>query len=78
MKNMNEKLKQGLTRQGNNSKVFLLVVIWGGLSYLLFTNKIEVVTSGHLDMSLVVAFALIMLIYHLFSIIKKTVVDIFE
>jgi len=52
-------------------KSILIVIGWIILSALLFTGHLEITTEGNLEISIIMAFALLVLVLHLFSILKK-------
>ena len=56
-------------------KLILVVIAWIIMSALFYTGVIEMNLVGHFEISAIVAFSVVLLVLHLFSIIKKEVKD---
>ena len=59
-------------RKSSLGKIVPIVIIWITLSALFYTGILSVNLPGHIEMSIIVAFAVVLLGLELFSIIKKT------
>ena len=51
-------------------KLLFVVIGWIILSGLLFTGQLEIYTEGNIENSIIISFAIVVLVLHLFSILK--------
>jgi len=57
----------------NKFRLLFVVIVWFMVTGLLYTGILEMELIGHIEISAVVGFSIILLGLHLFTIIKKEV-----
>lgn len=60
-------------KQSFGLKLCLIAVIWGSITVLFYNGSFEMIAKNHLEVSMILAFAVISLGFHILSLLKKEI-----